>query len=134
MLAGDSERERAAAVLREHFVRGRLTVDELSTRTERVLTARSRGDLRAALAGLPVFPDLRELVVQGRVMKEAALRVVALVVFTGAYLAFSLSLLVVLGLTVLIHGASNAELLVFLLVWLVPTYLVSRLWHRRPTR
>jgi hypothetical protein len=55
-------------------------------------------------------------------------------VFTGAYLAFSLSLLVVLGMTVLIHGASNSELLVFLLVWLVPTYLVMRLWHRRPTR
>src|SRR6476619_8093501 len=113
-----------ATALREHFVRGRLTVDELSVRTERVLAARSRGELRGALAGLPLFPDVRELVVQGRVLREAALRVAALVVFTGAYLVFSFSLLVVLGLTVLIHGASDPTLLAFLLVWLIPTYLV----------
>ena len=58
MLAGDSERERAAAALREHYVRGRLTLDELAGRTERVLAARSRADLRRALSGLPILPDL----------------------------------------------------------------------------
>lgn len=132
MLAGDSERERAAATLREHFVRGRLTVEELSSRLERVLAARSRADLRAALAGLPAFPDLRELAAQGRVVRQAALRVTALVVFTGAYVVFSLSLLFVLGLTILFQGASDPTLLAFLVVWLVPTYLVSRLWHHGP--
>ncbi len=52
-----------------------------------------------------------------------------LVVFTGAWLMFSLVLVLVLGLTALIHGASAPELAAFLLVWLVPTYLLSRLWR-----
>ena len=52
-LAGDGERERAAASLREHFVRGRLTLEELSERTEVALRARSREELRRSLDGLP---------------------------------------------------------------------------------
>jgi hypothetical protein len=133
MFAGDSERDQAAAVLREHYVRGRLTLDELSSRTERVLAARSRADLRVALAGLPVVPDLRELAAQGRALGHAALRTAALVLFTGAYLIFSLVLVIVLGVTLLIHGATGQELLAFLIVWLVPTFLLSRLWRSRPT-
>jgi hypothetical protein len=132
MLAGDGDRERAAAALRQHYVRGCLTLDELSSRTEQVLVARSRADLRAATAGLPLLPDLRELAAQGRAVGQTALRTAALVVFTGAYLVFSLVLAMVLGLVVLVHGASGSELLAFLLVWLVPTYFVSRLWHARP--
>ena len=61
---------------------------------------------------------------------DAVLRGVALVVLTGAWLAFSFALLVVLALVLLIQGASVAALLAFLLVWLVPTLLLSRLWHR----
>jgi len=132
MFAGDGERERAAALLREHYVRGRLTLDELSNRTERVLVARSRADLRAALAGLPMFADFRELAEQGRVAGRAAMRKAALVVFTGAYLVFSFTLLVVLGLVLLINGASDAALVGFLVIWLVPTYFLMRLWHSRP--
>jgi hypothetical protein len=56
-----------------------------------------------------------------------------LVVFTGAYLMFSFTLLLVLAVTVLVQGASASALLGFLLVWLVPTLLLYRLWHRRPT-
>jgi hypothetical protein len=45
-------------------------------------------------------------------------------------------LLCVFALTLLIHGASGLALAGFLLVWLVPTYLLSRLWRgafaRRP--
>jgi len=37
-------------------------------------------------------------------------------------------------LTVLIHGASGIELAGFLLVWLVPTVLLSRLWRRGLTQ
>ena len=134
MFAEDGERDRAAATLREHYVRGRLTVDELSSRTEQVLRARSRAELRAALSGLPVLPDLRDLAARGQPLVGAAARGAALVVFTGAYLLFSFVLLLVLGLTLLIHGASGGALVGFLLVWLVPTYLLSRLWHRGPAR
>ena len=130
MYAGDRDRERAAAALREHYARGRLTVDELSSRVGRVLTARSRWELRRALAGLPMLPDARELAVEGRSMARGVVRGAMLVVFTGAYLVFSFTLLLVLALTLLIAGASGAVLLAFLLVWLVPTWLLTRLWHR----
>ena len=93
MLAGDSDRERAAATLREQYVRGCLTVEELAGRTERVLAARSRADLRRALSGLPILPDLRELAAQGRAAGQAALHTAALVLFTGAYLIFCLVLI-----------------------------------------
>jgi DUF1707 SHOCT-like domain len=51
MFAGDCDRERAAVTLREHYVRGRLTLDELSSRTGAVLTARTRAELRGASWG-----------------------------------------------------------------------------------
>jgi Domain of unknown function (DUF1707) len=134
MFVGDGERERGVATLREHFVRGRLTVEELSARTETVLVARSRAELQTALTGLPAFLDVRELAARGRSVADAAIRSVVLVVLTCAYVLFSLALAVVLGLTLLVHGASTSVLLGFLVVWLAPTYLLSRLWRRRPTR
>ncbi len=121
-LAGDADRERATASLREHFVGGRLTLEELSERTNAVLRARSRQDLRRALDGLPQW--------HGRAIAQTATRAAAVVVFTGAWLMFSFVLLVLLGLAFLIHGVSGIDLAVFLLVWLVPTYLLSRLWRR----
>ena len=130
MFAGDGERDRAAAALGEHYVRGRLTLDELSSRIEKVLVARSRRELGAALAGLPTFPDLARLATDGRSMARIAVRGAMLVVFTGAYLVFSFTLLLVLGVILLVHGASGPALIGFLVVWLVPTYLLSRLWHR----
>jgi hypothetical protein len=134
MFVGDGERERGVAALREQFVRGRLTVEELSARTERVLVARSRTELRTAFTGLPAYLDLGELVVRGRSVADAAIRGVVLFVLTGAYIIFSLMLAFALGLTLLVHGASTSALLGFLVVWLVPTYLLSRVWRRRPAR
>jgi len=119
--ASDDDRERAASSLREHFVRGRLTVEELDERIHVVLRARSREELRRAFAGLPQW--------SGRGVADVVIRGAALVVLTGAWLMFSFVLLVVFALTLLIHGASWAELAVFGLVWLVPTFLVSRLWR-----
>ncbi len=132
--AGDRDREQAAAALREHYARGRLTLDELSDRIDQVLAARSRAELRSALSDLPLLPDARELASQGRTVVRAVARGAAVVVFTGAYLLFSLALLLVLGLTMLFQGASASTFLGFLVVWLVPTYLLSRLWHPRPPR
>lgn len=52
LLVGDVERERAIEVLRHAAVDGRLTLDELSTRTEAALGARTRGDLAAVTKDL----------------------------------------------------------------------------------
>jgi len=141
MFAGDRDRERAARSLREHYAGGYLTLQELSHRTGRVLSARSRGELRRALSGLPhgtvsvwsAGSDYPELAARSRLLAQAALRSLVLVVCTGAYLLFSLALLLVLVATLLIHGASTSGLFVLLGVWLIPTYLIARVW-RRTTR
>jgi hypothetical protein len=130
VFVGDAERDRAAALLRNEYVRGRLTVDELAKRTHVVLSARTRGDLHRGLSGLFLFPGLGELVERGRTAVRRAL----LVLFTGAYLIFSLILALVLALTMLLHGASDLTLAGFLVIWLLPTYLVFRLWHRTAPR
>jgi Domain of unknown function (DUF1707) len=130
VFAGDRDRERATAALREHYARGRLTLDEISERTDRVLAARSRADLRSALSNLPVLPNVRDFAGHGGSIVQAAVRGAVLVVLTGAYVLFSFALLLVFGLTVLIEGATATVVLGFLLAWLLPTYLLSRVWRR----
>jgi hypothetical protein len=124
--ASDDERERTVASLREHFVRGRLTLEELTARCELALKARSRGDLRRALADMP--PLMPGAILRGIVGGAA------LVVFTGAWVVFSLVLLGAFGLTLVIAGVSALELVAFLVVWLVPTYLLIRGWRRGLSR
>jgi hypothetical protein len=51
--ASDAERDSAAAQLREHFVQGRMTLDELKGRLDTALTAKTRRQLDAVLADLP---------------------------------------------------------------------------------
>lgn len=121
-LAGDIDRDRAASNLREHYAGGYLTLDEFSRRTGRVLTARSRSDVRRALSGLsrPSFVDTA----------QSAVRDVVLVVVGGAYVVFTLVLSLILGLTLLLGGASTSAFLVIVGVWLVPTYLFVRLRRR----
>jgi Domain of unknown function (DUF1707) len=53
MRVGDSEREAAAAELREHYASGRLTLDELNDRIDRAFAAKTRGDLDALMRDLP---------------------------------------------------------------------------------
>jgi hypothetical protein len=125
MFAGDDDRERAAAALQHHYVRGRLTLDELSARTGRVLAARSTADVRRALSGLPRWPDFAGRGSMTQVVARGAL----LAVCTGAYLFFSVTLLVFLALFDLIEGVSDRTLVAFLIVWLVPTFFLSRLWR-----
>src|SRR5262249_12738922 len=97
-------------------------VEELSARCELALRARSVADLRRALVELPPL--------QPQAMLRGIVRGAALVVFTGAWVVFSLLLLLVFGLTLAIDGMSAVELAVFLVVWLVPTYLLARQWRR----
>jgi hypothetical protein len=125
-LASDADRERAVASLRDHFVQGRLRVDELSARCELALRARTQDQLRRALADLPASG--------AHAIVRAIARGAALMLLTGAWLAFSFALLVLLGLVLLIHGASAIEFGGFLVVWLVPTYLLSRQWRHGLTR
>lgn len=53
LLAADAEREAGVAALREHYVAGRLTLDELDARVAVVIRARTRGQIARAFARLP---------------------------------------------------------------------------------
>jgi hypothetical protein len=50
---GDTEREAAAASLREHYARGRLTLDEFQQRLDAVFAATTNADLAKITADLP---------------------------------------------------------------------------------
>ena len=52
----DAERDSAAAALQEHFVQGRLTLDELQERLNSVLSARTYGQLDDVFADMPNLP------------------------------------------------------------------------------
>ena len=49
----DAEREQHADLLREHAAQGRLTVDELDERLDRVYAARTHGELAPVVGDLP---------------------------------------------------------------------------------
>jgi len=51
--ASDADREQFVEALREHHAEGRLTVEELTERTERAYAARTLGDLDALATDLP---------------------------------------------------------------------------------
>ena len=50
---GDADREATAAELREHYASGRLTLDELNERLDKVFAAKTRADLDAVMRDLP---------------------------------------------------------------------------------
>ena len=53
---GDAERDAAMAQLREHFVAGRLTFDELSERIDAAFTARTQRQIDGLMIDLPRPP------------------------------------------------------------------------------
>jgi hypothetical protein len=58
--ASDADRDRVAALLREHHAAGRLTAEEFHERMDAALNAKTLGELDELLADLPVI-DLYEL-------------------------------------------------------------------------
>jgi hypothetical protein len=55
---GDAERDAATAQLREHFVAGRLTFDELTERIDAALTAKTQRQIDVLIADLPRPPKV----------------------------------------------------------------------------
>jgi hypothetical protein len=58
--ASDADRDRAAALLREHHAAGRLTAEEFQERMEAALDAKTLGEIDELLADLPLI-DLYRL-------------------------------------------------------------------------
>ena len=53
MLASDEDRDRATRELRDHFEQGRLTMDELTSRLDAALRAKTLGDIFSVTQDLP---------------------------------------------------------------------------------
>ena len=60
MRASDDDRDRAAALLREHHAAGRLTVEEFGERLDAAYQAKTLGDIDKLMADLPAI-DLYHL-------------------------------------------------------------------------
>jgi Domain of unknown function (DUF1707) len=71
--ASDADRDRALELLREASVDGRLTVEELTERAERVQLARTHGDLAAATSDLAPAPPAPAAPVEESVQHRAIL-------------------------------------------------------------
>lgn len=102
--ASDSDRDRTAALLREHHAAGRLTPDEFGDRLDRTYAAKTVGEIHGVLKDLPGI-DLYRLPdaaltryprprPQGRGRRSAAWRAA-----WGVWLTVSLVCFVVWGLT-----------------------------------
>jgi hypothetical protein len=82
---GDAERDTAMTQLREHFVAGRLTFDELTERIDAALVAKTKRQVDRLLADLPRPPRPPQVA-----RSEAALPVPA--PDAGRYLVFAMLL------------------------------------------
>jgi Domain of unknown function (DUF1707) len=80
---GDREREAATERLTAHAAAGRLTVEELEERLERVQAARVGADVRAVEADLPGPPERRRRRAPGA-WDTAALPAVLVLLLAGA--------------------------------------------------
>jgi DUF1707 SHOCT-like domain len=129
-LIGDLDREQAAARLRQHYLRGRLTLEELTERLEVALTARREREVRVAFNGLPTAGLLSGLDDAWR----AARRTAFVVAVWSLWWAASLVLLIGYVASVVAQGLSLAIAAVFAALWLLCTLAARRVTHRRRHR
>jgi hypothetical protein len=113
-LVGDTERERAVASLRRHYLDGRLSQVELEKRVGLALVARDRRQLRVALLALPPAWRDPELVRRTAVGVRRGVRLAAI---TMLWVVVSFVLLVGLVATAIAHGLSATDAAVFLGIW-----------------
>ncbi len=118
-LIGDRERERAATALKEHYLRGRISLEELGERLEVALAARRDVDVRRALDELPATWRAPRLA--RRAKRVAVVAAVWLLWWTA-----SLVLLVGFVASVTLDGLSWTNGILFPALWLLATLLARR--------
>jgi Domain of unknown function (DUF1707) len=130
-LVGDRERERAVALLKGHYLRGRLSLEELTDRLEVALAARRESEVRLALAGLPAA--WREQAIGARsTISRAVGRAVFVVAVWSLWWLASLVLLIGFVAGVLLQGVTVTTALIFPALWLVCTVVAGRVVRRSP--
>ncbi|WP_344678629.1 DUF1707 domain-containing protein [Saccharopolyspora taberi] len=85
---GDSERERAMALLGEHMSAGRLEIDEYDQRCQQAAVARYRSDLDALFTDLPAPRPHDELPAPGRKLPSPRAANVVFVLCLSSLLVF----------------------------------------------
>jgi hypothetical protein len=136
-LIGDREREQAAGRLTEHYLRGRLSLEELTERLEVALTARRHSEVRRALVELP--PPWLEHVTEARsglgtlllgtLWQRVRRAAFVFAVWTLWWVA-SLALLVGFVFSVIARGPTLTNLVAFPAFWLVCTVAARRTTRR----
>src|SRR5712691_10762053 len=112
-LIGDRERERAAGLLRSHYVRGCLTLEELGERLEVAIRARRDSEVRIALAGLPARWREQDARAGLDAVWQATQRAVFVVAVWALWWAASLVLLIGFVTSVVLQGLSLTSLVGF---------------------
>jgi uncharacterized membrane protein len=126
----DTDRDRAASRLRDHYAEGRLTAEELDERVTAALNARTAGDLRKVMADLPSSgpsqpgPNLPPFAGAPWAYRRRGPRLLPLALF----ILFALLLLPGGGLV--LFGILKLLLLLWLLVALVGVVAAFRFRHR----
>jgi hypothetical protein len=126
-LIGDRDREQAAARLKDHYLRGRLSLEELTERLDVALTARRGADVRVALSGLPAFRLRSGLDEAWR----AARRTAFVVAVWSLWWAASLVLLIGYVASLVTQGLSLTIAAVFAALWISVTLAAKRAVRRR---
>lgn len=127
-LIGDRDRERAAAVLRRHYVAGRLSLEELTDRLEVALTARRQSEVRVALGELPAALLRSRFDDAWRAARHTAF----VVAVWSLWWAASLVLLIGYVASVVAQGLSLTIAAVFAALWILCTVAAKRVARRRP--
>jgi hypothetical protein len=132
VLVGDRDRELAASALRRHFVQGRLSTAELSDRVDLTLRARTRRDLNAALAGLPlVWEDLPAGVhTAARRVRRGMHRARFLFALVRAWVKVNLALVLALAVALVAGAPTGMTLGAAVAAWALASYGFWRVWRR----
>jgi hypothetical protein len=131
-LIGDRDRERAAAQLTQHYVRGRLSLDELTERLDRTLSARRDTEVRDAFRDLEA--PWHEQAAAARQAVEgtwrAARRAAFAVALWSLWWVASLFLLIGFMASLLANRVTWTNTAVVLALWLLATFAVRRTTRR----
>jgi hypothetical protein len=135
--ASDADRDRAAALLREHHAVGRLTAEEFHDRMEKALEAKTLGELDELLADLPAIDlyrlpheSMRRSPPSGRqsLVPNDPTRFTAGTVAMGAWAAVTSALVAVWAVTAVLGGTWFPWWALVVLPWI--WVLIRRAQHR----
>jgi hypothetical protein len=129
-LVAEHDRDRASESLRRHYLRGRLTVEELAERTEVALRARTSRDIRAALRDLPSPWSPGELRTAADSAARTATGVLVLLGLAALWSIASLVLLIAFVVVLATDASTEAQLAVPA-IWLGVSYVAWRAGRRR---